>query len=81
MEIKNNSLNIIGTSYNVNGDYSKSANVERYLILENMATFERYTYNIGSIVGEEIPLRVSDGKSKVRGWFDTTNKVDISNLQ
>ena len=80
MEIKNNSLNIIGTSYNVNGDYSKSANVERYLILENMATFERYTYNIGSIVGEEIPLRVSDGKSKVRGWFDTTNKVDISNL-
>lgn len=80
IEFKNNSLNIVGNSYNINGDYGPNANVERYLILENTETYERYTYNIGSIVGSDIPLKLSDGKSKVRGWFDTTNKVDISNL-
>jgi beta-N-acetylglucosaminidase len=80
LEFKNNSLNIVGTSYNINGDYSSGANVERYLILENSSTFQRYTYNIGSFVGSDIPLRVSDGKSKVRGWFDTTNKVDLADI-
>ncbi len=73
-------LNIIGTSYNINADYSANKTVERTLIFENIYTEDRYSYDIGSFVGSEIPLRLSDGKSKVRGWFDTTNKVDISNL-
>lgn len=80
MNLNNNSLNIIGTSFNVGGDYSSGATVTRQLILENQITRDRITYNIGSIVGSEIPLNVSDGKSKVRGWFDTTGKVDLANV-
>ncbi|MDD2378217.1 MAG: DUF5011 domain-containing protein, partial [Bacilli bacterium] len=73
-------LNIIGTSYNIDSDYSSKASVERHLILENIDNEERFTYNIGSYVGSNIPLRLSDGKSKVRGWFNTDNKVDVTNI-
>lgn len=73
-------LNILGMSYNINGNYSKTSTVTREMIFENIYTGERFTYNIGSIVGAEIPLRVSDGKSKARGWFDTTNKIDVSTI-
>lgn len=76
----NRYLNIIGNSYNINGNYSSSSKVERYLIIENNKTFERFIYNIGSIVGDEIPLRQTDNLSKVRAWFDTKNKVDISKI-
>lgn len=80
LSMSDGKLNIVGTSYNINGDYSSSASVERYLILENKDTFVKYTYNIGSYVGTDVPLRVSDGKSKVRAWFNTTGKVDLSTL-
>ncbi|MDD3392448.1 MAG: DUF5011 domain-containing protein [Bacilli bacterium] len=76
----NNSLNIIGASYNINGNYSSSSNVTRYIVLENKVTMERYTYEVGATVGSDIPLKVSDGLSKVKAWFDTTNKIDISDL-
>lgn len=80
MNFNNNSLNIVGTSYNINGDYSALVSVNRTLVLENSVTQERYTYSIGSIIGNEIPLNMTDGKSKVRGWFDSTDKVNISNI-
>lgn len=73
-------LNIDGNSYNINGDYGSTKTIERSLILENIVTEDRFVYNIGSYVGSEIPLKSSDGKSKVRGWFNTTGKVDISNI-
>ena len=78
INFNNSSLNIVGSSYNINGNYSSSSTIERYLILENTSTYQRYTYNIGSIVGNDIPLNISDGKSRVRAWFDTTNKVNLS---
>lgn len=80
LDISNGYLNIVGKSYNMNGDYSTTSNVMRYLILENKATYERFNYEIGSFVGTEVPMRVSDGLSKVRAWFDTTNKIDLTKL-
>lgn len=78
LEMNKNNLSIKGTSYNIGTDYGKNVNVQRYIIFENMNTYERYTFNIGSIVGEDIPLNVSDGFTRVRGWFNTT--IDISSI-
>lgn len=75
-----NYLNIVGNSFNVGVDYSSSTTVTRDMIFEDLATGERYIFSIGSYVGTDIPLRVSDGFSKVRGWYDTTNKIDITTI-
>ena len=74
-------LYIKGTSYNVNGNYSKTTNVERQIILENTATFERKTYDIGYIDNGdyEVVLRVPDNMSKTRAWFDSS--LDLSTLE
>lgn len=71
-------LNITGTSYNIGTDYSINANVKRNLIFENIGTHMRYSYDIGSIVGSEIALNVSDGFSKVRGWYNAS--IDLKSL-
>ncbi|MGL5978221.1 MAG: hypothetical protein ACRCZJ_04435, partial [Erysipelotrichaceae bacterium] len=78
LDFSGNSLRIRGTSFNVSGDYSGT--VSRSIILEHQATFERFTYNAGYIdTGDyEITMRVPDGKSKKRAWFDTT--IDLSKL-
>lgn len=80
LNLNNGFLNIVGRSYNIGVNYSSSATVERSLILENKDTKQRYTYDIGSYVGTEVPLRVSDGLSKVRAWFNTDNKIDLKTL-
>ncbi|MGL5541510.1 MAG: immunoglobulin-like domain-containing protein [Erysipelotrichaceae bacterium] len=79
LELNNNSLRIRGTSFNVGGDYSGS--VKRSIVLENQATFERFYYgNVGYVDNGdyEVSLRVPDGKSKKRAWFDT--QIDLSNV-
>lgn len=80
LNLTNGYLNLTGKSFNINGNYASGTTIERYLILENTTTHVRTTYNIGSVVGDDIPLRVSDGLSKVRGWFDTTSKVNLTTL-
>ncbi len=74
------SLNITGNSFNLQGNYSSTTSITRYLILENTVTEEKFTYNIGSTIGEELILRTNDGLSKARSWFNTTGKVDLSTL-
>lgn len=71
-------LNITGTSYNIGTDYSSNTNVKRNIIFENKETHERYIYDVGSITGSEIALNVSDGFSKVRGWYNAT--IDLKSL-
>lgn len=75
-----NNLVIKGASHIVGGNYSKDTDVKRSLILENTKTFERFTYDIGSITTGDyvIELRVPDGFDKTRGWYETN--IDVSNL-
>ena len=74
-------LKIIGNSFNMGGDYSSDKTINRNLILENIETEKRYVYSIGSIIGSELSLKGSDNLSKARSWYDTSNIVDISDLE
>ena len=81
IDLKDNKLYIKGTSYNVNGDYSKSQDIKRQIILENTNTYKRTSYDVGYIDNGdyEVTLRVPDNKSKIRAWFDAS--LDISKLE
>lgn len=72
-----NTLNITGYSFNINGDYKNEVN--RYLVLENIDTEKRYTYEIGSIKGSQIKLNVDDGYSRIYAWF--TASIDLTDLE
>lgn len=72
-----NTLNITGYSFNINGDYKNE--VERYLIIENLETEKRYTYQIGSIKGNQIQLNVDDGYSRIHAWFNIN--LDLKDLE
>lgn len=80
INFENNLLNIKGTSFNVGVDYGENVDVNRYLILENIDTKEQYKYEVGSIVNGNyaVTLRLDDGLSKLRAWYDAS--VDVSNL-
>ena len=76
-------LRLRGTSHNVGINYSSSAPVERTLVFENISTFKRKTYDIGSITtGDyQVTLKVSDGFDKTRVWYDTTIDLASANLE
>lgn len=80
IELSNKYLKISGNSFNLLGDYSKDANVTRYLILENITSEKRYQFNIGSVVGEELVLKTNDSLSKARSWYNTLETVDITQI-
>ena len=71
-------LTIKGTSYNIGVSYAAKEEVKRSIIFENKETLERFSFNIGSIIGTDIPLNVSDGFTRERGWFNST--IDIKSL-
>lgn len=75
------SLNILATSHNVNGDYSKNKTIERWIALENIETLEIYEqYEVDSITNGpyKVSLAVSDGKDKTRAWYDANiNLADL----
>ena len=73
-------LKIVGNSFNMGGSYGKNDSVTRTFILENKLTEERFVYDIGSILGDEILLKTDDGFSNVRSWYDTEEKVSIKDL-
>ena len=81
IKLENGNLVISGSSFNVGGDYSKNAKVERKIVFEDTKTFKRSTYDLGYIDNGEykITLLVPDNKDKTRAWF--SNKIDISNLE
>jgi len=73
-------LKIKGTAFNVGAEYKASSVIERTIVIENVDTFERYLYDIGSISNGDfkIVLRVDDKKDKTRAWFDAS--LDLSSL-
>ncbi|MDD3186990.1 MAG: DUF5011 domain-containing protein [Bacilli bacterium] len=80
IDLSSKYLKIVGNSFNMNGNYAESKTIERYIVFENITTEKRYSYNIGSFVGEELILRTNDGLSKARSWFDTKELVDVTKL-
>lgn len=77
-ELSDENLKIKGTSYSYGADLGLNKTVKRQLIFENLDTYSRYVYNIGSITNGlyNVVLPVSDGLSKTRAWYDAS--VDIS---
>ena len=71
-------LSIRGMSYNIGVSYAPNENVTRNIIFENQDTLERYIFDIGSIVGIDIPTNVNDGFTRERGWFN--KEIDIKSL-
>lgn len=81
MKLDGNSLNILASSHNVNGDYGQSADVKRYLMFENIETNETYLLtDVGYITNGpyKIKLKVSDGFDKTKAWYNAS--IDISSL-
>ncbi len=78
LELNDSKLTIKGTSYNIGVSYAPSENVTRNIIFEHQTTLERYSFDVGSIVGVDIPINVSDGFTRERGWFN--KEIDIKSL-
>jgi len=78
--INNNTLSITGTSHSIGSSYSKTDNIERSIIFENINTFERFIYNLGYIDNGpyKVELSVTDNLDKTRAWFK--NNVDLDKL-
>ena len=75
-----NKLYIRGTSYSYGMDLSKDKNISRKIIFENVDTFKKYTFDVGSIINGDydVYLPVDDNLDKTRAWYDT--KLDVSKL-
>ena len=75
---ENDLLRVIGTSYNYSGDYSDPSRISRKLILENIETFERFTYDVGSTNNGSYHVSVGDNVSKEYAWYNQT--IDIRKI-
>lgn len=73
-----NKLQLVGTSYNYDGTYSKESDITRKLIIEDTKTYKQYTYDLGSTKIGSYEVISTDGKSKDYAWYN--KKIDISNL-
>jgi len=77
---EDNILNLMGNSYALKTNYSKSSIVERKLFLENKQTHEIvYEKDINSIT--EGPYKISSNTNNdlTRAWF--SNSIDLSKLE
>ena len=80
ISINNNSLNLKGTSHNYGVSYSNNDKIDRTLILEEIDTFKRFEFDLGSINNGDYPitLAVSDNMDKTRAWFNKS--IDLSSV-
>lgn len=78
--LNNNELTLKGTSHSVGVDFGINKNVKRELVFENIETFERYKFDLGSITNGDykITLAVSDNCDKTRAWFN--KKINLESL-
>ncbi len=72
-------MSIEGYAFNLNTNLSNTTNVSRQLIFENQETQERFSYNLPTKNGTNIPVRVDDGKSRTRAWFESNN-INLTTL-
>lgn len=80
IEFNNNKLVISGVSHIIGGNYAPNVDVKRKLYFENIDTYEKFSYDIGSIDNGEyaVELRATDGFDKTRAWYNAI--IDVSNL-
>lgn len=80
ISLSDDKLSIKGTSHNVGVGFGKNDDIKRMIVFENKETFERYSYELGSITNGDYPitLAVSDNLDKTRAWFNKT--VDLTSL-
>ena len=78
LSINNNDLTIKGTSHSYGVSFSINDNVERKLIFENINTFQRYEYDLGSITNGDyqVTLAVTDNLDKTRSWYNKTINIE-----
>ncbi len=74
-----NLLRMVGTSYNYGMNYGDSRLISRKLYLENVDTFKRYSYTLGSTDQGSYEVSSTDQKSKKYAWYDKS--IDLSNLE
>lgn len=83
LKFENNKLHIVAATYSVGVDMREQTTLNRTLVFENIETFERKTYDVGSLTTPVYPIKLinSDqfGNTKDRAWFDKI--VDISDLE
>ena len=79
-EFLDNKLHLKGLSYSYGMNLGENENVERKIIFENNKTYEKYTFDLGSITEGlyDAVLPVDDNLDKKRAWYD--NLIDISNI-
>lgn len=80
ISFQNNKLNILGYSYSYGTDYAPSTQVKRTMIFENVETYEKYTFDTGSVTDGlfEVTLPTSDGFDKTRAWYRAS--LDLAKL-
>ena len=80
ISLNNNTLNIKGTSHSYGVSFKTSDTVDRKLILENIETFQRIEFDLGSITNGDyvVTLPVSDNMDKTKAWFNKS--IDLSSV-
>ena len=81
LKLDGDNLTITGTSHSILVNYSKNDNVKREIIFENLATYERTSYDLSYIDNGpyKIELPVTDNKDKTRAWFKKT--INLKDLK
>lgn len=78
IEFVDGKLKVVGTSYNYDGTYNDPSKITRKLVLEDIKTYKRYVYDIGSTKDGSYAVKSTDNKSKDYAWYNNT--IDIKDL-
>lgn len=76
-----NKLYIYGNAFSSTANLSSTANITRKIIFENIETFDKYIYDIGSVNGGGyiVKMPVDDKLGKERAWYK--KELDISEIK
>lgn len=78
ISFQGNLLRVMGTSYNYGGNYADSSKIKRTLILEDINTYERHTYDLGSTNNGSYKVSIGDNVSKEYAWYN--KQIDVTKL-
>lgn len=78
MSFTGNLLKVVGTSYNYGGNYKDGSKITRKLILENVDTFERFIYDVGSTKNGSYKVSIGDNISKDYAWYNKS--IDVTKM-
>ena len=78
IKLDNKNLLIKGTSHNVGINFGEKDSVVRQIVFENKETFDRYSFDLGSITTGDYPitLAVSDNCDKLKAWYNKVINIE-----